>query len=78
MTYKIEKRIPMPEKHKGRKLKYDFCKMEIGDSFFVPPEDIEKTIHAKQGSILVAARKHKPKKFITMEKNGGIRVWRVK
>ncbi len=79
----IENDIPIPEKVRGRKAKYEFGKMEKGDSFFAEGEA------SVQVSILTCAKRHLPKRFVTQkatkeEIEGGLRVikhgfrcWRV-
>jgi len=76
--FEIEKSIPIPEDwSRGRKQKYPFDNMEIGDSFFVP-RDEEKATNLIL-SISSAKRRALPKQFtvryIRTEK--GVRTWRV-
>lgn len=61
----IEKDIPIPVKVRGRKPKYDFAAMEIGDSFFVVGNS------SIQVSILTCAKRLHPKKFITQKATQG-------
>ncbi len=72
----IEKDVPIPEKRRGREMKYDFAAMEVGHSFFAVGDS--KT----QVSILTCARRHRPKKFITkreeVDGEQGYRCWRTK
>jgi hypothetical protein len=72
---KIEKDIPIPKNVRGRKTKYMFQDMEIGDSFFTTGGS------SKQVSILTCAKKHLPKKFITemttVKGKKGYRCWRT-
>lgn len=84
MTMNIDKDIPVPDKVRGRKAKYKFADMEIGDSFFAKGEA------SVQVSILTCAKRHLPKRFVTQkatktEVEGrlnvvkqGFRCWRVK
>lgn len=79
----IEKNIPIPEKVRGRKPKYEFAKMDIGDSFFAAGDS------SVQVSILTCARRYRPKKFVTQKTTTevvgegtpqtvpGFRCWRV-
>ena len=66
----ITKGLPTP---RGRRAKYPFRDMEIGDSFFAPGSSVIG-IHG-------CARRHRPMKFTcrSMVENGvaGIRVWRI-
>lgn len=78
----INKDIPIPDKVRGRKAKYDFKAMEVGDSFFAVGDS------SVQVSILTCAKRHLPKKFITQKGTQessveglfekGFRCWRVK
>lgn len=66
----INKGLPTP---RGRKTKYPFREMDVGDSFFAPGSSVIG-IHG-------CARRHRPMKFTcrSMVENGvaGIRVWRI-
>ncbi|MEY3082422.1 MAG: hypothetical protein RJA94_2407 [Pseudomonadota bacterium] len=66
----ITKGLPTP---RGRKSKYPFREMEVGDSFFSPGSSVIG-IHG-------CARRHRPMKFTcrSVVENGvaGIRVWRI-
>jgi hypothetical protein len=66
----ITKGLPTP---RGRKSKYPFRDMEVGDSFFAPGSSVIG-IHG-------CARRHRPMKFTcrSVVENGvaGIRVWRI-
>jgi hypothetical protein len=72
---KIETDIPIPENIRGRKTKYRFQDMEIGNSFFMPGGS------SMQVSILTCAKRHLPKKFITAKTTvgarKGYRCWRT-
>ena len=70
--YKIEKHIPMPT---SRSI-YPFADMEVGDSFFVPKNDIVGT----RVSVAISYYKKKnPKKsFATRKDENGMRIWRTK
>ncbi len=70
----IEKNIPIPNT-KGRKAKYPFATMEVGDSFLL--EKVPKN------TVLNAARswaiRHKKKHVFTIRFiDGNTRIWRIK
>lgn len=69
-TIEITKGLPTP---RGRRAKYPFREMEVGDSFFAPGSSVIG-IHG-------CARRHRPMKFTcrSLVENGvaGIRVWRI-
>lgn len=72
---KIDKKIKMPTPEKGRKAKYPWSEMKIGDSFFIEG--------GKKGKLLAAgsswAKRNKRKiKFSIRSINGGTRIWRIK
>ena len=66
----ITKGLPTP---RGRKSKYPFRDMEVGDSFFSPGSSVIG-IHG-------CARRHRPMKFtcrsVVEDGVAGIRVWRI-
>jgi hypothetical protein len=73
--YTIEKGVPIsPQKRPGagRKSKYPFRDMEVGDSFMEPGV-------APKAARCAACRSGRRlnKKFMTRTVEGGVRVWRV-
>jgi hypothetical protein len=74
--FQIEKDLPVPDVISGRRAKYPWRRMEVGDSFFTPET-------SRSG--LSGAKRHAEKatgfKFTcsTRVENGikGVRVWRV-
>ena len=78
MTFKIDENVPLPPQNRGRKSKYPFYELEVGQSFFVPDE-FKKKITGYIGY----ARKCLPKRKFTARsveegEDKGIRVWRIK
>ena len=77
MEYKIEKGIPLPKNTRGRKLKYPFAEMEVGDSF-----DCGEYKYNKAGSVSTSARtwamKNKKEwKFrVAKTEYNTLRIWR--
>lgn len=67
---KIEKGVPVPSP--PMRAKYPFKDMEVGDSFFVSSEYIDKV----RSSAASYARAH-GMKFTTRQEGDGLRVWRV-
>lgn len=69
---KIKSNVKLPPRNTngGRKEKYPYSKMKIGDMFIYPK---------KSSSLHSANARHKPKKFVsrTLE-NGNIGCWRIK
>lgn len=67
-NYKIEKNIPVPDR--GRRARYPFSQMEVGDSVLIA--DIDRS------SQLASYWQHlRPKRFVSRKVDGGIRVWRL-
>jgi len=71
--FTIEKGVPVPKQvGAGRKNKYPFDAMEVGDSFFV--KDIKvKAISKTCGS----HGKRLSRRFASRTVDGGVRVWRT-
>ncbi|WP_157677858.1 hypothetical protein [Burkholderia ubonensis] len=71
----IEKGLPIPRAARGRRPRYPFAKLEIGDSFFV----------AGKGAALLKElsncanyhRRHHGGNFVVRSVDGGVRAWRV-
>ena len=78
--FEIEKNIEKPERRYGRKDKYRWATMEVGDSFFVGVDDASETNSALKrlsASGSSYARRHDPtKKFSVRTVEGGVRIWR--
>ena len=79
MTYEIEKSVPMPP----RLPRETIAKMEVGDSFFVPKEDLA-SITAISGAAGNWSRSRTGGKIkfatrqLTENKVFGVRCWRIK
>ena len=74
--YKIEANIPVPAVVRaggaGRKPKYPFADLKVGESFLVP----DKTMN-KMGSTVTLARKRTGRNFTLRNVEGGVRIWRT-
>jgi hypothetical protein len=73
MSFKIEDEhaIPAARQHNGRREKYPWSQMEIGDSFFVEKGEVRKIA----GAACHAGRRAN-KKFVVRVADGGVRAWR--
>ena len=73
--FMIEKNVPLAKKCSGRKAKYPWRDLEIGDSFFVPnpPKDHTGSIINMAGPTSTRLKK----KFVQRKENGVIRIWRI-
>ena len=69
-TAAIEKGIPVPTN--GRRAKWPWKDMEIGDSFLIP--DAKQKNVQPMASI---AGSRLSRRFIARQADGGVRVWRV-
>ena len=78
--YKISKTIPMPKPSQLSAM-FPWDDMEVGDSFFVPVEDVSSSNSIRQ-TIYASNRRRKPKFFrVVWDEDGvteGYRVFRVK
>lgn len=77
--FKVEKKVPVPEEGPSRMKRYPLGSMEVGDSFFVPEDEVNNL-----GSVVQSAHKYgkRHKVFFTTRRvteSGlvGVRVWRV-
>lgn len=74
MTYPIEKGYPIPVLYSN----YNWKRMEVGDSFFVPKA--EKAVSRVRAAASWANKQYPPKRWIVrvVEEKGvpGVRVWR--
>lgn len=79
-TFVIESGIPLHNRTAGvrNSCKYPFREMEIGDSFFVPAEEItvRKLVQRMSTAVSRAAR-NTGCKFAVRSDDAGVRVWRV-
>jgi hypothetical protein len=71
---KIDKNVPIPEKHHRGNNKYPWDEMGVSDSFLA---DKIKHVSVSQGVSRVNKNK-KPKHFICKKVENGTRVWRDK
>ena len=76
MTIEIESNVPIPESTSGRRLKYPFESLEVGDSFFVEGKEpaqvsgSKKHFSAKLGHRYIC-------RTVTEDGVKGVRLWRV-
>jgi hypothetical protein len=67
---KVEKGIPVPQRGK-----YPFKKMQVGESFFVPANGEPRQV--VQNRITNSWKYCRPKRFVSHQVDGGVRVWRI-
>lgn len=82
MSIAIESGVKIPEfvDGRGRKEKYPFSELEVGDSFFVPDSTFESETALKRLRSTVSSANSRFKgerKFIVRGEDDGARVWRV-
>ena len=68
----IDKKVPMSDNRVGRKGKYPFAEMEVGDSFFV--EDVKSSAIRNLAS---TTGQRLGKRFSVRISGDGYRVWRT-
>lgn len=80
MSYKIDKNVPVPAELRGRKAKYPFKEMEVGDSFFIPKTETARTTLYNASATPRLVKLGFKFTMQTKTENGveGFRVWRVK
>jgi len=72
--FKIEKNVPLSAKKQSKQAKYQFAKMQVGDSFVVPAEEYTSLANAMQHW----QRKHKGQLFKMRTIDHKVRCWRIK
>lgn len=82
MTYKVDKKVPIPEQktYGGNRTKYPWAAMGIGDSFFkdCTTDNRERIRNQMQSVVRSRMAFHKDEKYVLRGVEGGFRVWRVK
>jgi hypothetical protein len=73
MSFEIENEhaIPAARQHNGRREKYPWSQMDVGQSFFVENGEVRKIA----GAACHAGRRAN-KKFVVRVAEGGVRAWR--
>ena len=85
MAYLIEKNVPIPTDSRGRELKYPLKKMQVGDSFVVPANDVRWGKHTNGGrqingvsqSVSYFQRKYGGRFTVRIQPDSSVRVWRI-
>lgn len=73
--YLVEKNIQMPNGGRlGRKSKYPFAEMEVGDSFFIPGSGEDVRLRVANAAMVHGKRNGKT--FTSRKVDGGFRLWR--
>lgn len=72
--YQVDENIPMPPRKRGsgRKSRYPFEQLEVGQSFLVTDRK-----YASIGSTVARRNKQGEPKFAARTVNDGVRVWRT-
>lgn len=78
MSIKIEKGIDIPEKKVGKKRKYPFDKMEVGDSFLYDKEKYSRKVLNKLNTCARVYGKSRDVKFSFRKQGDFLRCWRIK
>lgn len=69
----IDKNVPLARNHPGRRAKYPFGDMSLGDSFLYPPGTERNAANSAASS----AAKRLSMKFTVRMTDEGLRCWRV-
>ena len=79
--FKVEKNIKRPARNSGRKPKYPFRKMKVGDSFFILVADRACRSNiagaARNSANMARIRDKTVGRFSSRQVEGGVRVWRI-
>ena len=81
--FEIEKGVEMPKQYYGKKRKYHFAEMEIGDSFLFSKE-VDRRTQSRAYTACYMWKEHnsnpeyKKRKYATRVTEDGMRIWRVK
>lgn len=77
-TFKIVSNIPVPEDagSRGRRSVYPFRQMKVGQSFFVPNDEVDSFNLRMAASSF--AQRNKDFRFTVRKEEEGYRVWRIK
>jgi hypothetical protein len=80
VTIKIDKNIPIPPRTPGIVQKYPWTKMGVGDSFFLPCDDIDHARRQQTNALVIGNQHHGERRFTTRLSYDppGVRVWRIK
>lgn len=72
---KVDKKVPVGKIKSGRKAKYPFGTMEVGDSVLFDGEKLSSS--CKPYSAARSHGEYTGKRFIGRTVDGGVRIWRV-
>ncbi len=75
---KIDKGIEIPPENRGRKAKYPFRDMEVGDSFFIPKKECASSGALQARGIKVLGTGTTTVRKVTEKGVYGFRIWRIK
>jgi len=70
---KSKKKIPIPPSKRGRATIYQFDKLDIGESMFIP----DKTIYQVNAAYQQFRKKNPDYRLVSRKEENGCRIWRV-
>lgn len=76
--FKIEKSVPVPASLAGRRAKYPWRDMDVGDSFFVPLNGEQRLTDLRSQVSRAAYSAFGKGGSATRQEGNGVRVWRIK
>ena len=74
---KVEKNLPIPKENRGRKAKYPWDKLKVGDSFFIEGKSKKYNVYSCVASYN-RTKAPAPISITIREEGEGVRVWRIK
>jgi hypothetical protein len=70
-------RDPVPNAHRGRRPKYPFARMQVGDCFYVPLKEVKSANVLASSARQWAKRNNSDRKFVTRVVGDIVGIWRV-
>ena len=75
MEFKIESGVPIPNTARSGRTKYPLDRLQVGNSFFVPMNDLKRAKNLR--STFSVRAKKKGISIVSIADETGIRVWRT-
>jgi hypothetical protein len=75
-AYKVY-RHPLPDAQPGRRSKYPFAQMKVGDCFYVPVKDLKSKNALAAAARQWASRNSRDRKFATRVVDELVGIWRI-
>lgn len=70
-------RDPVPQPHQGRRTKYPFAQMKVGDCFYIPLSELKSPNVLASSARQWAKRNNENRRFVTRIVGDMVGIWRV-